>query len=53
MLVGEGLVLGLDLILELGDLMRSDLERALELGDLVLGLDKFFEYRLLSERTAS
>ena len=39
-LLSQGLVFGLNLILELGDLVRSDLELSLELSDLILCFDK-------------
>jgi hypothetical protein len=40
MLVGQSLILSLDLILQLSDLMRSNLELSLELSDLVLRLNQ-------------
>ncbi len=40
MLVGQSLILSLDLILQLSDLVRRDLELSLELSDLVLRLNQ-------------
>ena len=38
--LSQGFILGLDLILELRNLMRSNLELSLELGNLILGLNE-------------
>jgi len=39
MFVGQGLVLPVDLILQVGNVVRSDLEFTLELNDFILGFD--------------
>lgn len=39
MLVGQGLVLSVDFILEVGNVMRSDLEFTLQFDDFILGFD--------------
>jgi hypothetical protein len=40
MLVGQCLVLRLDLVLQLSDLVRGNFEFALKFSDLILSLDK-------------
>jgi len=39
MLVGQGLVLSVDFILEVGNVVRSDLEFTLQFDDFILGFD--------------
>jgi len=46
MLLGQSLVLSLNLILELGDLMRSDLELSLQLCNFVLSFDQVLRVKV-------